>query len=160
MILVQLTTRTDSFIFAIDLNHCIIPNLFSVKLTPHDKSLFECNFNQLPCFPFQNSFIALIESEALHQTIYQWTLSILEKVGFSIWFIIISSVLLNQATKSKNQFKRRPIHASPPQCIRLKDHLYRMAIVEVQQYLTKPNHCIWPIRTHYTFASTNDYICM
>ena len=36
-----------------------------------------------------------------------------------------------------------------------KDHLYRMVIVEVQQYLTKPNHCIWPIRTHYTFVSTN-----
>ena len=114
LILVQSTIRTDSFIFAIDLNHCIIPNLFSVKLTPHDKSQFECNFNQFPCFPFQNSFIALIESEALHQTIYQWTLSILEKVGFGIWFIIISSVLLNKATtKSENQFKRRPIHAFP-----------------------------------------------
>ena len=25
--------------------------------------------------------------------------------------------------------------------------------------MTKPNHCIWPIRTHYTFVSTNDYIC-
>ena len=37
-----------------------------------------------------------------------------------------------------------------------KDHVYRMAIVEVQQYLTKPNHCIWPIRTHYTFVSTNE----
>ena len=24
----------------------------------------------------------------------------------------------------------------------IKDHLYRMVIVEVQQYLTKPNHCI------------------
>ena len=24
--------------------------------------------------------------------------------------------------------------------------------------MTKPNHCIWPIRTHYTFVSTNDYI--
>ena len=23
-----------------------------------------------------------------------------------------------------------------------KDHLYRMVLVEVQQYLTKPNHCI------------------
>ena len=41
-----------------------------------------------------------------------------------------------------------------------KDHVYRMVIVEVQQYLTKPNHCIWPIKTHYTFVSTNDYICM
>ena len=36
------------------------------------------------------------------------------------------------------------------------DHIYRMVIVEVQQYLTKPNHCIWPIRTHYTFVSTNE----
>ena len=26
--------------------------------------------------------------------------------------------------------------------------------------MTKPNQCIWPIRTHYTFVSTNDYICM
>ena len=25
--------------------------------------------------------------------------------------------------------------------------------------MTKPNHCIWPIRTHYTFVSTNDCIC-
>ena len=25
--------------------------------------------------------------------------------------------------------------------------------------MTKPNHYIWPIRTHYTFVSTNDYIC-
>ena len=33
-----------------------------------------------------------------------------------------------------------------------------MVKVKVQQYLTKPNHCIWPIRTHYTFVSTNDYI--
>ena len=33
---------------------------------------------------------------------------------------------------------------------------YRMVIVEAQQYLTKPNHCIWPIRTHYTFLSTNE----
>ena len=24
---------------------------------------------------------------------------------------------------------------------------------------TKPNHCIWPIRTHYNFVSTNDHIC-
>ena len=38
----------------------------------------------------------------------------------------------------------------------IKDHVYRMVIVEVQQYLTKPNHCIWPIRTHYTFVSTNE----
>ena len=37
-----------------------------------------------------------------------------------------------------------------------KDHVYRIEIVEVQQYLTKPNHCIWPIRTHYTFVSTNE----
>ena len=37
-----------------------------------------------------------------------------------------------------------------------KDHLYRMVKVQVQQYLTKPNHCIWPIRTHYTFVSTNE----
>ena len=22
--------------------------------------------------------------------------------------------------------------------------------------MTKPNHCIWPIRTHYTFVSTNE----
>ena len=41
-------------------------------------------------------------------------------------------------------------------CLNSKDHLYRMVIVEVQQYLTKPNHCIWPIRTHYTFVSTNE----
>ena len=40
----------------------------------------------------------------------------------------------------------------------IKDHIYRMVKVKVQQYLTKPNHCIWPIRTHYTFVSTNDYI--
>ena len=40
-----------------------------------------------------------------------------------------------------------------------KDHVYRMVIVEVQQYLTKPNHCIWPIRTHYTFVSTNETVC-
>ena len=26
--------------------------------------------------------------------------------------------------------------------VQVKDHLYRMVIVEVQQYLTKPNHCI------------------
>ena len=24
--------------------------------------------------------------------------------------------------------------------------------------MPKPNHCIWPIRTHYTFVSTNDHI--
>ena len=30
----------------------------------------------------------------------------------------------------------------------IKDHLYRMVKEQVQQYLTKPNHCIWPIRTH------------
>ena len=24
--------------------------------------------------------------------------------------------------------------------------------------MTKPNQCIWPIRTHYTFVSTNDHI--
>ena len=45
-------------------------------------------------------------------------------------------------------------------CVPSKDHVYRMVIVEVKQYLTKPNHCIWPIRAHYTFVSTNDYICM
>ena len=38
----------------------------------------------------------------------------------------------------------------------LKDHVYRMVKDMVQQYLTKPNHCIWPIRTHYTFVSTNE----
>ena len=37
-----------------------------------------------------------------------------------------------------------------------KDHIYRMIKRKVQQYLTKPNHCIWPIRTHYTFLSTNE----
>ena len=41
-------------------------------------------------------------------------------------------------------------------CVPSKDHVYRMVIVEVKQYLTKPNHCIWPIRTHYTFVSTNE----
>ena len=41
---------------------------------------------------------------------------------------------------------------------KFKDHIYRMVKVKVQQYLTKPNQCIWPIRTHYTFVSTNDYI--
>ena len=40
--------------------------------------------------------------------------------------------------------------------LQIKDHVYRMVIVEVQQYLTKPNHCIWPIRTHYTLVSTNE----
>ena len=37
-----------------------------------------------------------------------------------------------------------------------KDYIYRMVKGKVQQYLTKPNHCIWPIRTHYTFVSTNE----
>ena len=37
-----------------------------------------------------------------------------------------------------------------------KDHIYRMVKEQVQQYLTKPNHCIRPIRTHYTFVSTNE----
>ena len=36
------------------------------------------------------------------------------------------------------------------------DYIYRMVKVQVQQYLTKPNHCIWKIRTHYTFVSTNE----
>ena len=40
--------------------------------------------------------------------------------------------------------------------VELKDYIYRMVKVQVQQYLTKPNHCIWPIRTHYTFVSTNE----
>ena len=43
-------------------------------------------------------------------------------------------------------------------CVLDKDHVYRMVKEQVQQYLTKPNHCIWPIRTHYTFVSTNDHI--
>ena len=37
-----------------------------------------------------------------------------------------------------------------------KDHLYWMVKEQVQQYFTKPNHCIWPIRTHYTFVSDNE----
>ena len=31
-----------------------------------------------------------------------------------------------------------------------------MVKVKVQQYLTKPKHCIWPIRTRNTFVSTNE----
>ena len=38
----------------------------------------------------------------------------------------------------------------------VNDHIYRMVKVQVQQYWTKPNYCIWPIRTHYTFVSTNE----
>ena len=37
-----------------------------------------------------------------------------------------------------------------------KDYIYRMVKVQVQQYLTKQNNCIWPIRTHYTSVSTNE----
>ena len=40
--------------------------------------------------------------------------------------------------------------------VNIKDHIYRMVKAQVQQYLTKPNHCIWPIRAHYTFVSTNE----
>ena len=28
------------------------------------------------------------------------------------------------------------------QLTKIKDHIYRMVKVQVQQYLTKPNHCI------------------
>ena len=41
-------------------------------------------------------------------------------------------------------------------CVTVKDYTYRMVKVQIQQYLTKPNHCIWPIRTDYTFVSTNE----
>ena len=37
-------------------------------------------------------------------------------------------------------------------CVTVKDYIYRMVKVQVQQYFTKPNHCIWPIRTHYTLC--------
>ena len=35
------------------------------------------------------------------------------------------------------------------------DHIYRM----VKESNSNIQHCIWPIRPHYTFVSTNDYIC-
>ena len=34
------------------------------------------------------------------------------------------------------------------------DHIYRM----VKESNSNIQYCIWPIRTHYTFVSTNDYI--
>ena len=38
--------------------------------------------------------------------------------------------------------------------LRLNDHIYRM----VKESNNNIQHCIWPIRTHYTFVSTNDHI--
>ena len=39
--------------------------------------------------------------------------------------------------------------------LRLNDHIYRM----VKESNSNIQHCIWTIRTHYIFVSTNDYKC-
>ena len=39
-------------------------------------------------------------------------------------------------------------------CVNTNNHIYRM----VKESNSNFQHCIWPIRTHYTFVSTNDYI--
>ena len=76
---------------------------------------------------------------------------------------IIIIIILDILIFSINNFLTTPQHiCCKPwlECLilyhSLKDHIYRMVKEQVQQYLTKPNHCIWPIRTHYTFVSTNE----
>ena len=75
-----------------------------------------------------------------------------------IWFHFLSQLLakIQNLIPINEKWRRIKIMNASARFILLKDHLYRMVKEQVQQYLSKPNHCIWPIRTHYTFVLTNE----
>ena len=73
--------------------------------------------------------------------------------------LLVTTILQLRLTSSCPPQQKPPPHHQHSHNIvkhwtKSNDHIYRM--VKESNSNIWPNHCIWPIRTHYTFVSTNE----